>query len=54
MTIIAVNPATGRTLAEYRETTPDEILGAIDAAHAAFREWRRTSFEHREIGRAHV
>ena len=33
MALIALNPATGETIAEYPETTPAEVQDAIEAAH---------------------
>jgi succinate-semialdehyde dehydrogenase/glutarate-semialdehyde dehydrogenase len=47
MTLKAVNPATGDLVAEYEEMSADEASLAVDAAHAAFLEWRRTSFAER-------
>jgi succinate-semialdehyde dehydrogenase/glutarate-semialdehyde dehydrogenase len=47
MAFQVVNPATGETLREYPETTPREARAAIEAAHAAFLRWRRTSFAER-------
>src|SRR5687768_16396399 len=47
MKIVSINPATGETLEEYQEMTPDEVKGIIASAHEAFGEWRRTSFAQR-------
>jgi succinate-semialdehyde dehydrogenase/glutarate-semialdehyde dehydrogenase len=47
MTLKAVNPATGDLVAEYEEMSADEASRAVDAALAAFLEWRRTSFAER-------
>ncbi|HXO40610.1 MAG TPA: NAD-dependent succinate-semialdehyde dehydrogenase, partial [Thermoanaerobaculia bacterium] len=44
MTITSVNPATDETTRTYDEMPPAEVDRAIEAAHAAFREWRGTSF----------
>ena len=38
-----VNPATGGTIAKVRNSTRDEIGAAIQAAHEAFPDWRRTT-----------
>jgi len=43
----SIDPATGETIAEYVEMTPEEARDVIDAAHSAHIEWKRTSFEHR-------
>jgi len=43
----SIDPATGETVAEYPEMTPDEVREAIDAAHSAHTDWKRTSFGHR-------
>jgi succinate-semialdehyde dehydrogenase / glutarate-semialdehyde dehydrogenase len=45
--IESVNPATGEIIATYDETPPAVVDQAIVAAHAAFLEWRRTSFDER-------
>ena len=47
MALIALNPATGKTIAEYPETTDDEVRKGIQAAHDAHLDWRRSSFAHR-------
>lgn len=47
MTIASINPATGETIQEYQEMTPQEVEGIIASVHAAFGEWRRTSFAQR-------
>ncbi len=54
MTIDAVNPATGETIATYEEMSPEEVAGIIESAHAAFLEWRETGFADRAtlMGRA--
>ncbi len=43
----SVNPATGETLATYEDHTAEQVQAAIAAAHAAYAEYRRTSFEQR-------
>ena len=45
--IQTVNPATGGTGKTYDETSLGEALAAAKAAHAAFLDWRRTSFAER-------
>lgn len=47
MTIQAINPATGETLAAYEEMTPERVRGILDKAHAAFLAWRATRFPER-------
>ena len=47
MTITSINPATDETTRTYDEMPPAEVDRAIEAAHAAFREWRGTSFAER-------
>ena len=42
-----VNPATGEPGKAYDPTSLDEALAAARAAHAAFLDWRRTSFDQR-------
>ncbi|MFY4815099.1 aldehyde dehydrogenase family protein, partial [Haloarcula sp. AONF1] len=37
------NPATGETLGEFRQGTPEDVDRAVDAADAAFEEWRELS-----------
>ncbi len=47
MPIAAINPATGQTIREYAEMTPDEVVQAVSAAHQSFAGWRRTDFSER-------
>ncbi len=47
MAFRTVNPASGETLAEYRPDTVAEAIERADAAAAAFRAWRRTTFDAR-------
>jgi len=47
MSLIAENPATGQTIAEYPETSPKEVDEAIGLAHELHLDWRRTTFGHR-------
>ena len=42
-----VNPATGEPGRSYDQHTIDDAHAAADAAHKAFRDWRRTSFAER-------
>ena len=41
MTIEAINPATGDVFESYEEAAPGKVSKIIDAAHAAFLDWRR-------------
>ncbi|HZL01031.1 MAG TPA: aldehyde dehydrogenase family protein [Caulobacteraceae bacterium] len=36
----AVSPITGEVIAQVHDTSPEEVAGAIDAAHEAFLAWR--------------
>ncbi len=47
MTLKSINPATGELVAEYEEMSAQETAAAIDAAHRAFLDWRRLSFDER-------
>ena len=47
MPLDAVNPATGETLRTYDEMTPQQTASAIDAAHAAWKSWRKSAFSER-------
>jgi succinate-semialdehyde dehydrogenase/glutarate-semialdehyde dehydrogenase len=47
MAIQSINPATEEVVATYQEFTPEQIEQAIAEAHAAFLEWRGTSFAER-------
>jgi len=47
MALISKNPATGETLKQYQEMSPQEVQGAIETAHEAFLSWRTCSFEAR-------
>ncbi len=47
MTLKSINPATGKRVAEYEEMPAEDTAAAIDAAHRAFLDWRRLSFEER-------
>ena len=43
----AVNPATGETIKEYEEMTPEEVKSVIEKSHQAFLSWRKTGFTER-------
>jgi succinate-semialdehyde dehydrogenase/glutarate-semialdehyde dehydrogenase len=45
--IKSVNPATGETIKDYEEMTPDEVQGIVEKSHQAFLNWRRASFAER-------
>ncbi|MDY6893412.1 MAG: aldehyde dehydrogenase family protein, partial [Chloroflexota bacterium] len=47
MKIKSVNPATGETIKEYAEMTPDATREAIEKSHEAFLTWKKTSFAER-------
>jgi succinate-semialdehyde dehydrogenase/glutarate-semialdehyde dehydrogenase len=47
MAMTAVNPATGATINEYEEMTPEDVSRAVADAHNAFLSWRRTDFAER-------
>jgi succinate-semialdehyde dehydrogenase/glutarate-semialdehyde dehydrogenase len=44
MGITSVNPATGKPIKTYDETTPVEAAAAVAQAHATWLTWRTTSF----------
>ncbi|MGH7075051.1 MAG: aldehyde dehydrogenase family protein, partial [Stellaceae bacterium] len=45
--IEAINPTTGKQIGQYEEMTPAAVSRAIEAADAAYRDWRGTDFAHR-------
>ncbi len=47
MTINSINPATGQLVNQYDELTPEAAAGLVANVHAAFLDWRRTSFAER-------
>lgn len=47
MSLVAMNPATGRVVREYDEMTPTGVAHALEAAQTAFSSWRATSFAER-------
>ncbi|QIO23425.1 aldehyde dehydrogenase family protein [Haloarcula sp. JP-L23] len=42
-TFTSENPATGETLGEFRRGTPEDVERAVEAADAAYEEWRELS-----------
>ena len=44
MPIDAVNPATGETIKTYDEMTPEQAAAVVEAAHDAWKAWRRRRF----------
>ncbi len=48
MAQVALNPATGETVAEYPETSPEGVADKVEKAHRAHLEWRRTPMAHRK------
>ncbi|MEM9072019.1 MAG: NAD-dependent succinate-semialdehyde dehydrogenase [Myxococcota bacterium] len=47
MAFVVVNPATGETLKTYEHHSPEAVAQTLEAASAAQRAWRRTTFEER-------
>jgi acyl-CoA reductase-like NAD-dependent aldehyde dehydrogenase len=47
MSIQSINPATEEVLETFEEYNEDQINEALEQAHNAFRQWRRTSFAQR-------
>ena len=45
--MISVNPTTGETIAEYQDTTSDQVEYDIDRAHALQQEWAHTDLADR-------
>ncbi len=43
----SINPATGETIKNYAETTPEHVKEIIEKTHVAFQEWRKTAFADR-------
>ncbi|MGH8957289.1 MAG: NAD-dependent succinate-semialdehyde dehydrogenase [Acidimicrobiia bacterium] len=43
----SINPTNGEVVAEYPEHDESEVDARLEAAHQAFREWRRVSFSER-------
>jgi succinate-semialdehyde dehydrogenase / glutarate-semialdehyde dehydrogenase len=44
MSIQSINPATGKPLETFQETTPQELDRILRTAHSAFHEWRAVPF----------
>jgi succinate-semialdehyde dehydrogenase/glutarate-semialdehyde dehydrogenase len=49
MTFQSINPASGIPVASYDETQHAEVSRIIEKAHAAFLDWRKTSFHDRAV-----
>ena len=47
MPIESINPSTGEIVATYEEASSDEVAAIVERADRAFRDWRRTGFDHR-------
>lgn len=47
MTFQSINPASGTPVSSYEEMQRGEVSKTIEKAHAAFLDWRRTSFSER-------
>ncbi len=47
MSLRSVDPATGKVVREYEETSDQEVARALSKAEAAFSEWRGRSFQER-------
>jgi succinate-semialdehyde dehydrogenase/glutarate-semialdehyde dehydrogenase len=47
MTLEAINPATGETIAAYDEATPQQVDAIVGSVHAAWQAWRRRPFTER-------
>ena len=47
MPIESINPSTGEVIATYEEASSDEVSAILERADRAFREWRRSGFDHR-------
>ncbi len=43
----SVNPATGNVIAEYQESTNEQIEAALEAVHTAYKDWKTYSFSKR-------
>ncbi len=47
MAIATINPATGETLKSFESLSDADVKSAVEKAHAAFRDYRKTSFAQR-------
>lgn len=47
MSITAINPVNGQAIREYTEHTAEEVVQKIEAGHAAWHSWKKTSHETR-------
>ena len=45
--MLSINPATGKTVAEYEEYAPAEVAAIIDRSAKGFRDWRHEPIERR-------
>ena len=50
MSVTTVDPSTGRPLATYQETTPEELDALLDRARATAEQWRETTPAQRAEG----
>ena len=47
MSLVTTNPASGEQIATYDEMSVEEIGQIVDRAHAAWLDWKLTSFDER-------
>ena len=47
MSLQAINPATGETIATYDEMSPEQLELTVGQVHEAFLHWRQTDFSKR-------
>lgn len=47
MPIESINPSTGEIIATYEEASSEDVAAILERADLAFRDWRRTGFDHR-------
>ena len=47
MSLEAINPATGETIATYDEATPQQVDAIVASVHDAWQDWRRRPFAER-------
>ena len=47
MTLAAINPATGETIATYDETTPQQADAIVASVHDAYLDWRARPYDER-------
>jgi succinate-semialdehyde dehydrogenase/glutarate-semialdehyde dehydrogenase len=46
--IVSYNPATGEEIGRVANTSPEEVIEAVERSRAAFQKWRETSFAERK------